>query len=187
MAKSPAKRLLANIWEVAEVVVIALVTVFVIRSFIAQPFLVSGASMEPNFIDGDYLLVDEVTYYFRSPSRGDVIVFRYPANPKSFFIKRVIGLPNETVKIFDGKITIRITGGADEIDLSEAYLPEDLKTTSNLEHSLGPDEYFVLGDNRSNSFDSRSWGALPKEDIVGIVRLKIFPIQEFEIISHPSL
>ncbi|PIR87709.1 MAG: signal peptidase I [Candidatus Harrisonbacteria bacterium CG10_big_fil_rev_8_21_14_0_10_45_28] len=186
MAKSPAKRLLANIWEVAEVVVIALVTVLVIRSFIAQPFLVSGASMEPNFINGDYLLVDEMTYYFRSPSRGDVIVFRYPANPKSFFIKRVIGLPNETIKILDGEITVRTADGAEEIKLDESYLPDDLKTGNNLEQALGPDEYFVLGDNRSNSFDSRSWGGLPKEDIIGIVRLKIFPIREFEVISHPA-
>jgi len=184
MAQFSLKRLLSNIWEVAEVVIIALVTVFVIRNFIAQPFLVSGASMEPNFVDGDYLLIDEVTYYFRAPERGDVVVFKYPANPKSFFIKRVIGLPGEKIKIINGKISI-VQPDDTNLELEEPYLPEDLKTTADQEKVLGLDEYFVLGDNRSNSFDSRSWGPLPRTDIVGIVRLKIFPISEFGIVHHP--
>lgn len=181
------KKLLASIWEVAEVVLIALVTVFIIRTFIVQPFLVSGASMSPNFQNGNYLLIDEVTYVFREPQRGEVIVFRYSGDDSSFFIKRIIGLPGEQLTVKDGKVSI-ITPGEDgeTILLQEDYLPVQSKTLGDTRVTLGEGEYFVMGDNRGNSFDSRNWGPLHEDEIVGIVRLRLYPFSEFETIDHPD-
>lgn len=180
------KKLFASIWEVAEVVLIALVTVFIIRSFVVQPFLVSGASMSPNFQNGNYLLVDEVTYLFRQPQRGEVIVFRYTGDKSSFFIKRVIGLPGEKVTIKGGKVTVsKPDEKGSDIILSEEYLPLQTKTIGDTTETLKDDEYFVMGDNRGNSFDSRNWGPLHQKDIIGIVRLRIYPFSEFGTINHP--
>lgn len=166
------KQFLRNLWEVLQVVLIAGVTVFIIRTFIVQPFLVSGTSMEPNFASGNYLLVDEVTYRFEDPQRGDVIVFRYPGDQKTFYIKRIIGLPGEHVMIVNGQIIV------DGMTLNEYYLSKDLKTIGTVDRELREDEYFVLGDNRYYSFDSRQWGILPKKNIVGIVRLRLFPLSK---------
>ncbi len=180
------KKLFASIWEVAEVVLIALVTVFIIRSFVVQPFLVSGASMSPNFQNGNYLLVDEVTYLLRQPQRGEVIVFRYTGDKSSFFIKRVIGLPGEKVVVKDGKVNITKPGENEtSFTLDEGYLPLQTKTVGDVTEKLADDEYFVMGDNRGNSFDSRNWGPLHEKDIVGIVRLRLYPFSEFETINHP--
>ncbi len=169
------RKFLASIWEIAEVVLISLVTVFIIRNFIAQPFLVSGASMEPNFQNGNYLIIDEITYRLREPARGEVIVFRYPKDPSVYFIKRVIGLPGERVVVL----------GADAyVYKSGVQVFHETGTVGALDRTLGPGEYFVLGDNRYNSFDSRNWGPVPQKDIVGVARLRVFPINEFTIIKH---
>ncbi|MEZ4156972.1 MAG: signal peptidase I [Candidatus Paceibacterota bacterium] len=178
------RNFISNLWEVAEVVIIALATVFIIRSFIAQPFLVSGASMEPSYDNGDYLLVDEATYYFREPARGEVAVFHYPGDPSSFFIKRIIGLPGEKVSVENGIVMVAKDKDSELLILDEPYL-DGVKTSGNVQTVLGEDEYFVLGDNRSNSFDSRNWGSLGKDEIVGLVRLRIFPFNHFQIISSP--
>ncbi|MDP3881247.1 MAG: signal peptidase I [bacterium] len=180
------KTFFANIWEIAEVVIIALVTVFFIRSFIAQPFLVSGASMEPTFDNGNYLLIDEATYYFRKPQRGEVTVFKYPGDPSSFFIKRIIALPGERVVIENGQVQIAPDSSAPLQAIDEDYIDSSVFTSGVADITLGENEYFVLGDNRSNSFDSRNWGALNEDDIVGLVRLKIFPFSEFGTIQAPS-
>ena len=180
------KTFFANIWEIAEVVIIALVTVFFIRTFIAQPFLVSGASMEPTFDNGNYLLIDEATYYFRKPQRGEVTVFKYPGDPSSFFIKRIIALPGERAVIENGEVKVASNAQAPLELIDENYLNNATFTSGAIDITLGKNEYFVLGDNRSNSFDSRSWGALSEDDIVGLVRLKIFPFSEFGTIQAPS-
>lgn len=169
---------LLAIWEVLEVILIAVATVFVIRSFIVQPFLVSGASMEPNFSSGNYLLVDEITYQFQDPKRGEVIVFRYPHNPSISFIKRIIGLPGEQIIIKDSQV--KINGFV----LEEDYLPKGLKTVGDLDIKLGKDEYLVLGDNRYQSFDSRNWGAISRKDIIGLVRLRVLPLTKFSILTY---
>ena len=122
------KTFLANIWEIAEVVIIALVTVFFIRTFIVQPFLVSGASMEPTFDNGNYLLVDEITYYFRNPERGEVTVFKYPGNPSSFFIKRIIALPGERVVVEEGKVKVAKSQDSPLEIIYEQYLPDKTPT-----------------------------------------------------------
>ena len=169
------KQFFKNLWETLETIIIAGVIVFFVRTFIVQPFLVSGASMEPNFSGGNYLLIDEVTYRFQKPQRGDVVVFRYPGDNKTFYIKRMIGLPGERLIIKDGKVS------ADDKILQESYLTDTVKTLGNIDRLLGQDEFFVLGDNRYYSFDSRQWGILPRKNIVGLVRLRLFPLNKLEL------
>lgn len=172
--------------EILEVVLISLFTVFIIRSFLVQPFLVSGASMEPNFSDGNYLLIDELTYRFRPPERGEVTVFRYPGDTKTFYIKRIIGLPGERVLIQNGVVHIYNAAYPGGLQLSEDYIPPSVTTIGNVDRTLNPDEYFVLGDNRYFSFDSRNWGVLPKSDIIGVVRLRLLPIRSAGAFTVPS-
>lgn len=177
------KKIFWSLFEVVETIVIAVVAVVLVRTFVVQPFVVSGASMEPSFYNGNYLLVDELTYRFREPERGEVVVFRYPGDNKSFYIKRIIALPGEHVFIERGKVTITPKEG-EKIVLEEPYLG-DRSTNGAFERQLGDDEYFVMGDNRNFSFDSRSWDhQLPRENIVGIVKLKLWP--EVEVLSAPK-
>jgi signal peptidase I len=177
------KRFIASAWETVEVIFIAAVTVFLIRSFLVQPFLVSGASMEPNFSAGDYLLVDEISYRFRAPERGEVVVFKYPLDKGTFFIKRIIGTPGETVAYEKGDI--RITNGEGTFLIDERYLLEGTTIGFFPKVTLGESEYFVLGDNRFQSFDSRNWGSVERSEIVGIARVRIFPFVSFGLIESP--
>lgn len=159
--------------EIATFLILAVVIVLPIRLFVAQPFVVEGESMYPTFDSGDYLIVDELTYRFNEPARGDVIVFRYPNNPEVFYIKRVIGLPGETVSIDQGQVTIKKADG-NTIVLEEEYVvTEDATYTKST--TVGPGEYFVMGDNRPRSSDSRVWGLLPDEDIMGRAFLQLLP------------
>lgn len=162
--------------EILKFTVVAILIVAPIRFFIAQPFIVKGESMDPTFADGEYLIVDELTYRTHAPERGDVIVFKYPKDPSKYFIKRIIGLPNETVKIDAGKVEIFGEQHPDGEPLDEPYI-KNLSFDSVTE-KLGDNEYFTMGDNRSNSLDSRIWGPLPKENIVGRVLVRLFPVPE---------
>ncbi|KKT28581.1 MAG: Signal peptidase I [Candidatus Giovannonibacteria bacterium GW2011_GWC2_44_9] len=168
-----------SLWEFIKVVVISVAIVLPIRAYVAQPFIVSGASMEPNFHDGEYLIIDELTYALRKPERGEVIVFRYPLNPSEFFIKRIVGLPGETVEIKNSKIFIN----GDVV--SESFISADIakKTLPNLKTNLDENEYFVLGDNRPKSSDSRFWGALPKDKIMGRALLRLWPVAKAGFIN----
>jgi len=159
--------------EIAIFIVLAVLIVLPIRLFIAQPFVVEGESMHPTFENGDYLIVDELSYHFEAPKRGDVIVFRYPGDPSIFYIKRIIGLPGESIAINHGKVTITKTDGT-TLTLDEPYVKaEDASYVT--EKHLGAGEYYVLGDNRPNSSDSRVWGDLPENDIVGRPILRLLP------------
>lgn len=178
------KNFLLAVWEVAEVVIVAVVTVFIIRSFLVQPFLVSGASMEPNFSSGDYLLIDEISYRFREPARGEVVVFRYPENPSVYYIKRIVGLPGEHVVIRGGNITIFNSANPNGFVYNEPYLSQGLRTVGNVDVVLSGQQLFVLGDNRNYSYDSRSWGPLPLNDMIGLVRLRLLPITKVEAFSY---
>ncbi|KKQ21695.1 signal peptidase I [Candidatus Wolfebacteria bacterium RIFCSPLOWO2_01_FULL_38_11] len=180
------KSLLYAIWETVEVALVAIVSVLIIRYFLIQPFLVNGASMEPNFRDGDYLLIDEVSYKFNKPERGEVIVFRYPGDESFFYIKRIIGLPNETIEISDGQIKISNAENPKGFTLEEKYLPFNLDTESKTRKiSLKDNEYFVMGDNRNFSFDSRSWGPLEENEIIGLVRLRLWPLNTVMAFEKP--
>ena len=167
------KKFFTFVWEVAKIIIIAAVIVVPIRYFLFQPFFVRGQSMDPNFENGDYLIVDEITYRFKAPQRGEVIVFKSPQDPSQRFIKRIIGLPGETVEVKDGKVIIYIKGEPQVLDESN-YL-SDLLTGGNIQITLAEDEYFVLGDNRPFSFDSRRFGVLSEENIIGRVILRAWP------------
>jgi len=180
------KSILYSIWETLEIVLVAVITVVVVRNFLIQPFLVSGASMEPNFSSGDYLLIDEVSYRFREPQRGEVVVFHYPGDERVYYIKRIIGLPGERIVVNEGGITIFNQEYQDGFKLEEGYLPLGLGTSGREEINLKDNEYFVLGDNRNYSFDSRSWGNLQKSEIVGLVRLRLWPLNEVRAVEKPA-
>lgn len=180
------KAFLYSLWEIVEVVLIAVITVVVVRNFLIQPFLVSGASMEPNFKSGDYLLVDEITYRFREPQRGEVIVFRYPGNESTYYIKRIIGLPGERISIKNGEIAVYSGDYSKKTILEEYYLPSDIKTSNDKEIVIGNSEYFVLGDNRQYSFDSRNWGNLQKAEIIGLTRLRLWPFNKVVAFEKPA-
>ncbi len=159
--------------EIVTLVILALLIVVPIRLFIAQPFVVEGLSMYPTFGNHDYLIVDQISYRLGDPVRGDVIVFRYPGNPSVFYIKRIIGLPGETVRVERGEVAITKTDGS-SLGFDEPYVVAE-DATYTLTTTLGPDQYFVMGDNRPKSSDSRVWGPLPKEDIIGRAYFRVFP------------
>lgn len=181
------KVFLLAIWEVVEVILVGVVTVFFIRNFLAQPFLVSGASMEPNFSSGNYLLIDEATYRFREPKRGEVIVFKYPNNPSVYYIKRIIGLPEERVVIKNSEVKIYNSKSPEGVIIKEGYLTDNVKTLHDMEITVGKNQYFVMGDNRNYSFDSREWGPLSKNNIIGLVRLRLLPITEAKVFTAQLL
>ena len=169
-----------SFWELVRFVIIAIVIVIPIRIFIAQPFIVSGSSMVPTFQDGQYLVVDEISYRFSEPKRDDVIVFRYPNDTKKFFIKRIIGLPNETVDIKGSEITIINKEHPEGLKLDQPYVQNT--SNNNMSFQLKDGEYFVMGDNRSASSDSRYWGAVPKKDLVGRVLVRLLPINKIDLL-----
>ena len=164
-----------EIWEYVKLIAISLAIILPIRMYIAQPFIVSGSSMDPTFFNGDYLVIDEISYQFDAPKRGEVIVFRYPLDTSKFFIKRVVGLPHETVSINGGVVTITNNEQPAGFVLQENYvngvtLPDAFK-------KLGEKEYYVMGDNRAFSADSRYWGTLNEEYIIGRALVRLWPIE----------
>lgn len=166
-------------WEIVRFSLIALLIVVPIRMFVAQPFIVSGASMEETFQSGEYLIVDQVTYHFSTPERGDVVIFRYPRDPSKFFIKRVIGVPGDTISIQGSVVTLKNEDNKQGIILNEPYI-NSMSGNANITETLGEREYFVMGDNRDFSSDSRAWGVLQEERIIGRALMRLFPPQNFE-------
>lgn len=165
--------------------VFALGLALFIRFFVAAPYIVQGASMEPTFEDWNYLIVDRVSYDIGAPQRGDIVIFDLPQDTSRALIKRVIGLPGETVVLSGDAPTVTIINAQHPkgFQLSEPYLdPADLGGQSNMRVTLGADQYFVLGDNRKVSADSRLWGILPKKDIVGRVFVRLYPFNDIGIL-----
>lgn len=172
-------------YETLRTIVLVLLAAFLVRSFIAQPFVVQGRSMEPTFHHQDYLVVDKVNYRLNPPQRGDIVVFKAPEDPSQNYIKRIVGLPGETVTIENNSISINGTA------IDEPYISELLPQAASLgsfflEQPLGADEYFVLGDNRDHSSDSRRWGPLPERNIIGRALITVFPAKDFGVINHPA-
>ena len=169
-------------WEIIKMMVVSLAIIVPIRYFLIQPFIVNGASMEPNFHDNEYLIVDEISYRFGQPARGDIVIFRYPKNPQEFFIKRVIGLPGETIQITDGQVHIFNSQHPEGFVLQEPYLTDGLKTPSYTDDKikLADDEYYMLGDNRLYSKDSRFFGAVNRSFITGRVFFRGWPLNKIE-------
>ncbi len=179
------KKVFYTIWEIAEVFFIALIAVVAVKYFLVQPFIVNGASMEPSFYDGDYLLVDELSYHFEHPSRGDVVVFKAPQDPSIFYIKRIIGLPGERVEIQDSSVKIYSPGDPNGFELKEPYIQDGIRNDwkGNIIVTLKQGQYFVLGDNRINSYDSRFWGPVDQNLIIGIVKLRLWPLQDLSFFN----
>ena len=174
------------IFELIKVVVISLVIIIPVRYFLIQPFYVKGASMEPTFYDHEYLIINEISYRFNEPERGDVVVYKYPRDPKQYFIKRIIGLPGETMEIKDGEIFIYNKEYPTGQKLEEKfYLSEDIVTSGDKNTILKDSDFFVLGDNRKSSLDSRNFGPLPREMIVGKVFLRGWPFDRVGLFKQP--
>jgi signal peptidase I len=175
--------------EIIKVVVISLAIIIPVRYFLIQPFYVKGASMEPSFHDHEYLIINEIGYRFDEPQRGDIIVFRYPKDPSQYFIKRIIGLPNEKIKIKEGEIYIYNETYSNGIILDEdIYLLEEIETPhlGKTEFILEDDQYFVLGDNRDASLDSRRFGAVPRRLIIGKAWVRGWPFDKITIFQTPE-
>jgi signal peptidase I len=167
-------------WELVRYALVAIIIVVPFRIFIAQPYVVSGSSMDPTFKDGDYLIVDQLSRRFEDPKRGSVVIIRYPKDPSKFFIKRLIGFPNENIEIKNGKVTVFNKANPDGIQINDSQVV--YRKNENFSTELHDNEYFVMGDNRAGSSDSRSWGSLPKEDIVGRPILRLLPLQNISVL-----
>jgi len=158
---------------------IFLVLIILIRIFVAEPFLVYGSSMEPNFETGDYLIVDELTYKFESPKRGDVVVLKPPMDLTKHYIKRIIGLPGETISVNGSVVVIKNKEHPEGFTLNEPYITFQSDRVAN--YNLNDHEYFVMGDNRAVSSDSRIWGPLPSNLITGRALIRILPLKDLGI------
>jgi signal peptidase I len=165
--------------ELLTFALIAIVIVIPIRLFVAKPFIVSGASMEPTFDTGQYLIIDELSYHIGEPARGEVVIFRYPRDPSQYFIKRIIALPRETLHIHSGKVSVTRVDGT-TLELDEPYIINK-GNGGDMDVSLGNDQYFVMGDNRPESSDSRIWGPLPRQNMVGRAFLRLLPVETADI------
>ncbi len=166
---------LVNLLYVAAAVALAAI----IQAFIARPFIVSGSSMVPNISDKEYLIVDELSFRLREPERGEIIVFRAPPEPSKFYIKRIIGLPGETVKIEKGTVTIINDEHPEGLVLEEPYI--EFEQTTDTQTTLVPEgHYFVMGDNRAGSYDSRGWGTLEAARIRGRALLRLLPLSHID-------
>lgn|SRR3989338_851764 len=174
------------IFDFFKVFIIAIAIIVPVRWFLFQPFVVTGDSMRPNFHDGNYLIIDEISYRLREPARGEVVVLRFPNDPSQFFIKRIIGLPGERIVIEKGKVKIYSQTYSEGLVLNEEYLPNNDSTYGNIDFKLGGDEYFVLGDNRLSSSDSRIWGPLERKYVVGRVYIRVLPVGDFSLFSVPA-
>lgn len=193
-------------WEIIKTIIGVAIFVVFFRFFIIQPFYIIGNSMLPDFHEGEYLFIDEASYHFRAPARGEVVVFRHPdeqcnafvtnnkilktviQGPCKSYIKRVIGLPGETVMIRDGRVTIINSTNPSGFVLDENYFDTSTKTLGNLSVKLAAGEFFVLGDNRepNASSDSREWGPLKSDFIIGKAWLRLLPIADVGFISRAN-
>lgn len=178
-------------FEILKLSILALIIIAPIRYFVAQPFIVSGASMDPTLHLGEYLVIDKISTQFSEPMRGDVMIFRYPLDPGVYFVKRVVGLPRETLKITGDSVALLAEDGENFEPLIEPYIS---KVTSETEGTipkdsvftvtLADDEYYMLGDNRQFSSDSRVWGPLRKKYLIGYASMRLLPLTRIAL--HPG-
>ncbi|MBU1092127.1 signal peptidase I [Patescibacteria group bacterium] len=173
------------IYDVFKTVTTVLGVAFLIRFFLIQPFYVSGQSMEPSFHNNQYIIVDQISYRFRDPHRGDVIVFKYPKNVAFSFIKRIVAVPGERITIQNGSVNVYNKEYPTGFTIEEDYIKSS-PITDIVDTTLGADEYFVMGDNRSNSSDSRQWGILPRHLVIGRVWVVLYPFEDFESVHTPT-
>ncbi len=175
--------------DIIETIVVAAAIFVVVYLFLLQPHQVRGASMEPNLSNNQYILTDKISYRFGEPRRGDIVVFKAPVDENFDYIKRIIALPDETISIKEGKIFIKNSEDPGGLELNEPYQTNGENTPGNIlagdtELKLGKDSYFVLGDNRSQSFDSKDWGELPRKNIIGKAWLRYWPASKISLIRR---
>lgn len=168
-----------SFWDTLRFIVIALAIVIPFRIFVAQPFIVSGESMVPTFQNHNYLIIDELSYRFSAPDRGDVVVFKYPYDKKRYFIKRIIALPGETIQFKGNDVIIKNKENPKGFTLDEPYIEHDV--VGNKSVTLSDDEFFVMGDNRPASSDSRFWGPLKKKYLKGRPIIRLYPFNEIDL------
>lgn len=169
--------------EIIKLAILSGITIGLVRYFLFKPFYVRGQSMEPNFYEKDYLIIDELSYRFREPKRGEVVVFKAP-NGNDYYLKRVIGLPGERLKIENNKVIIYNEQNPQGLAIDEIYLED--QTLGTIMQTLGQDEYFLLGDNRDSSYDSRRFGPISREDLVGRAWLRGWPPTRFGAFDVPN-
>lgn len=175
--------------ETIRTILIVVGLAYLLRFFIFEPFVVEGASMAPRFATNDYLVVDKISYRMNTIQRGDIVVFKYPNDPTTNYVKRIIGLPGETVAIENGKVRITTDEDPTGYFLDESlYLPSEVTTTlpsiSRTSFTVTPNHFFVMGDNRPASSDSREWGLLPQENIIGRVVVQAYPLNRASFVNH---
>lgn len=175
--------------DIIETIVVAAAIFVVVYLFLLQPHQVRGSSMEPNLSDGQYILTDKISYRFDDPRRGDIVIFKAPVDENFDYIKRIIALPGETISIIDGEIIIKNDDNPQGFKLEEPYsingaISPGTQLSNGVEIKMEEDRYFVFGDNRNQSFDSREWGKLPRENIIGKGWLRYWPLSEISIIKR---
>jgi len=178
------KKVFSFFWEIVKVVVVSLAIIIPIRVYVIQPFIVEGASMQPNFEDGQYLIIDEISYRFSPPQRGDVVIFHPPNDQKTYYIKRLIGLPGETIELKDGGFFIYNQDNTAGYRLDEIKYLDNSNITQRGKTQLQPDEYYLVGDNRDNSLDSRRFGPVKLANIKGKVLVRAFPFNDFSFFAR---
>jgi len=166
------KKIKIIVWGILKRISMGLSTIIFLYFFIGSPMMISGESMEPNFHDKELCWIDKITYLFSEPKRGDIVVFRFPGTRNDLYIKRIIGLPNETIEIKNNNIYIN------NKLLQEVYISGETPSKGFLKLKLKENEFFVLGDNRKESNDSRIWGPLDKKFIIGKLNFVFLPLSE---------
>lgn len=156
--------------ELLESVIIAIILALIIRTFLFQFFWIPSHSMEPTLLINDRIIVTRFSYWFNEPQRGDVVVFKYPLDPKKDYVKRLIGLPGEKIQIINSKLYIN------DILVEESYLPEGLKFGDFGPIQVPEGNYFMMGDNRNNSSDSRVWGFVEEDLLIGKAQFIYWPL-----------
>ena len=175
------------ITEFVKIAVISAAIILPIRFFVIQPFYVKGPSMEPNFYENEYLIIDELSYHLRAPARGEVVVFRFPDEQHHYLIKRIIGLPGDSIAIRGNTITVKNKDNPNGLVLNEApYGPKQVDDNREINVSLSANQYYVLGDNRPVSYDSEKFGPINADAIVGRVALRGLPLDRITLFSTPS-
>ncbi len=172
------------VFDLLKLIIIAFLIVWPIHKFIFQPFYVIGPSMEPSFYDQDYLIIDKISYILDKPERGDVAIFISPKNNNNYLIKRVVGLPGERIVIKSDKIRIFNKEHPDGMILNESYLNAGTQTRGKIDQKLEPGQYYMLGDNRNMSLDSRSFGPVKEKNIIGQAWLRGWPLKEAGFIGQ---
>lgn len=191
VSEHPLSLFFRYVYEIVKTVVIVLFFALLIRTFLIQPFVVDGSSMEPTFHNREYLMVEKLNFALHKPNRGDIVVFRYPVDPRLNYVKRIVGLPGDRMEISGGKVTIFNNNNPSGMSLSESYIPTTVQTKvtgDTIKHTWVVDakSYFVLGDNREHSDDSRSWGLVPEQNIIGKVWITVYPFDNFGLVHHAN-